>query len=84
MTHKVIGVLITDRVKEAGAVQETLTKHGCIIRTRLGLHQAGNHCSPDGLLLLELAGDINEWVELEEDLKVIDGIQVQSMSFNQP
>ncbi|MDA3900531.1 MAG: hypothetical protein PF637_08430 [Spirochaetes bacterium] len=82
MTHKVIGVLITDRVKEAGSVQETLTKHGCIIRTRLGLHQAGNHCSPDGLLLLELAGDINEWDELENDLGVIEGVQVQTMTFD--
>jgi len=53
----VLGIRIEDRVKEAGEVQKVLTKFGCSIKTRLGLHEVSNDfCSSSGLILLELTG----------------------------
>lgn len=79
---RILGVLITDRKKEAGKVQQVLTKYGCSIKTRLGLHEVTDDlCSTSGLLLLELTGDISEMEKLEKELTAIDGTQTQKMIF---
>lgn len=79
---RILGVLITDRQKEAGKVQNVLTKYGCSIKTRLGLHEVtDNVCSTSGLLLLELTGDISEMEKLEKELMAIEGTQTQKMVF---
>jgi transposase len=79
---RILGVLITDRKKEAGKIQGVLTKYGCSIKTRLGLHEATDDvCSTSGLLLLELTGDITEMEKLEKELVAIDGAQTQKMVF---
>ena len=49
----IMGIEIKERKKEAINVQSLLTKHGCIIKTRLGLHDTGNVCSPNGLIILD-------------------------------
>jgi len=80
---RILGVLITDRKKEAGDVQKVLTQYGCSIKTRLGLHEASNeHCSNEGLILLELTGDYSEMDKLEKDLEKIEGTQTKKMTFN--
>jgi hypothetical protein len=79
---RILGILITDRQKEAGKVQSVLTKYGCSIKTRLGLHEATDDvCSTSGLLLLELTGDVTEMNKLENELVAIDGTQTQKMIF---
>jgi len=79
---RILGVVITDRQKEAGEVQKVLTKYGCSIKTRLGLHEASNeNCSNEGLILLELIGDYKEMDNLEEALQKIEGTETQKMSF---
>jgi len=79
---RILGVLITDRQKEAGEVQKVLTKYGCTIKTRLGLHEVTDDvCSTSGLLLLELTGDVLEMDKLEKALITIDGTQTQKMIF---
>jgi len=79
---RILGVLITDRQKEAGKVQNVLTKFGCSIKTRLGLHEVTDDvCSTSGLLLLELIGNMSEMDKLEKELKAIDGTQTQKMVF---
>ena len=79
---RILGVLITDRQKEAGKVQSVLTKFGCSIKTRLGLHEATDDvCSTSGLLLLELTGDVSEMDKLENELVAIEGTQTQKMIF---
>ena len=63
----VLGIRIEDRVKEAGEVQKVLTKFGCSIKTRLGLHEVSNDfCSSSGLILLELTGPKDEQEKLHE------------------
>ena len=79
---RILGVVITDRQKEAGEVQKVLTKYGCSIKTRLGLHEASNeNCSNEGLILLELIGDYKDMDNLEEALQKIEGTETQKMSF---
>ncbi len=79
---RIIGLLITDITKEAGKAQNILTKYGCTIRTRLGLHESFED-KPDsgGLILLELCGSNQEMDSLQEELSSIEGVQVQNMVF---
>ncbi|MFO7843237.1 MAG: hypothetical protein R6V16_05445 [Bacteroidales bacterium] len=79
---RILGILITDRQKEAGKVQNVLTKYGCSIKTRLGLHETtDDFCSTSGLILLELTGELSEMDKLEKELIAIEGTQTQKMVF---
>lgn len=79
----VLGVQITQRAEKSLAVQNTLTKFGCSIRTRLGLHEVSeDYCSHAGLILLELTGDAGEMLRLEEELSRIPGVVVKKMTFD--
>jgi hypothetical protein len=79
---RVLGVYIENRVAEVKQVQEILSKYGCNIKTRLGLHNVDeNQCSVSGLVILELFGDVKDWDALEAALKACAGVKVQKMSF---
>jgi hypothetical protein len=79
---RVLGVHIAERVKDSVKVQDILTKFGCSIKTRIGLHDVSdNYCSPCGLILLELTGDIKECDKLENELSKIDGLDIKKMTF---
>ncbi len=76
----IIGIRIQDRLKEAGHVQEILTRYGCSITTRLGLHEAGDsNCSSAGLILLQLIPDNQEVQPLLKALGEVKGITVKEM-----
>ena len=78
----ILGIRISDRVKEVQQVQSVLTKFGCSIKTRLGLHEVnGDYCSEEGLILLELTGDQEEFSKLERELLRIEGLEVKKMVF---
>ena len=78
----ILGIHITDRVKEVALVQKVLTNFGCSIKTRLGLHDVEEeNSSSDGVIILELTGDNNEFMKLENALNAIEGIKVQKMTF---
>jgi hypothetical protein len=80
--HIVLGIHITDRVKHAHVVQDLFTEYGCSIKTRVGLHSVSNNfCSPNGLVLLEMAGDETPVFELLEKLEAVEGVDVQKMVF---
>jgi hypothetical protein len=82
MSRIIMGIQIGDREAEAIKVQELLTKHGCIIKTRLGLHEAGNLCSSKGLVILEFISGKDEEVEtLKKELSAIEDITVDTMVF---
>lgn len=74
--------MVNEPGKGAVAIQGILSKFGCSIRTRLGLHDMDNeYAGETGLMLLELTGDINECHKLENELLAIEGIEVQKMVF---
>ena len=83
MTDKrILGILITNRQKEAGHVQKVLTRYGSSIKTRLGLHEAGDpDLSREGLILLELTGDQSTMDQLQQELEKIEGAQTKHMIF---
>ena len=70
------------RIETAIKVQDVLTKYGCNIRVRLGLHDAAlDSCSPSGLILLQLCGDFDIKV-FEEELKAIPSVKVKYMALD--
>ena len=77
----IIGVKLSNRRANSPDFQEVLTKYGCIIRTRIGLHDVdGGKCSPNGVILLEVIN--NELVpEFQKALCAIDDIELQQMVF---
>ena len=80
----ILGVQVTNRVKNAVQVQEILTKFGCNIKTRLGLHEVtAEICSTIGLLILEMYGKSSEIMEMESRLKAVHGVVVKKMVFEE-
>ncbi|MEI8390820.1 MAG: hypothetical protein WCG23_13160 [bacterium] len=78
----VLGILLRKRTITATAFQEILSRHGCNIKTRIGLHTASdNICSPDGVILLDVIGDEADINKLEQDLRNVDGADIQKMVF---
>jgi len=79
---RILGILITDRQKEAGNVQQVLTRYGTSIKTRLGLHEVGDsNLSKEGLILLELTGVQKDMEQLQTELEQIEGAQTKNMVF---
>lgn len=79
---RILGLLITDRIKEAGRTQLLLSKYSRLIRSRLGFHELNdNVCSRSGIIVLHLTGKPDEWKEFEIELSTIGGLEVQNMSF---
>jgi len=76
----ILGIRVSDRVHAITEVQTLLTKFGCSIRTRVGLHDVVNDsCSPGGVILLQLVGDNAERQKLESELQQINGVTVKRM-----
>lgn len=85
MKKIIIGIQVGHRNEDATNVQKILTDFGCIIKTRLGLHQQSENnelCSEKGLIILELVRDCDEKAtELIEKLNNIDEVSVRKMEF---
>jgi hypothetical protein len=78
----ILGVHITDRLKEVSVFQAILTKYGCTIKTRLGLHEVrDDFCAQSGLVILELTGNREEFIKLENELLKVEGLEVKKMVF---
>ena len=82
--HIIVGVHITNRVENAVAVQNVLTGFGTRIKTRIGLHETSSDCcgSPNGLVLVEFAGDEQSCREMTDKLTAIVGVEVKRMVFS--
>lgn len=82
MSYNVMAVLISHRSKSVPKVQQILTKYGCIIKTRLGLHDIGEgYCSSDGMLILHLQGSQEEIENLNTELNELENIQASKIEF---
>ncbi len=82
MQHTIFGVGISERTENVPAVQAVLTKYGCNIRTRLGIHDADStSCSPSGLLLVDVFGPGTE--EFYSELSQLAGVDLQRMDFSE-
>jgi len=81
-THIILGIHVSDRLKNAGEVQKVFTEYGCNIKTRVGLHDASEDvCSPSGVVLIEFFGSDAEADGMKAKLDDVEGVQVQKMVF---
>ncbi|PID93492.1 MAG: hypothetical protein CSA95_07410 [Bacteroidetes bacterium] len=79
---RIVGILIKDRIKEAGKTQTILSEYGDIIRSRMGYHEVSEAvCSRIGLLILTLQGEEEAQKTMIEALTHIGGIEVKEMTF---
>lgn len=75
MKKSVLLVLIGKRNDAALKVQQVLTGWGCMIKTRLGLHDGVlDNCTEHGMLFLELVGEDEKKQELTRKLSVLPGV----------
>jgi len=82
-TYQILGVHITDRLKDVPAVQAVFTEYGCNIKTRLGLHNvSGDYCASNGLVLIEFYGEPARCKEMADRLAAIEGVEVKCMVFD--
>jgi len=80
----IMGIQVGDREQEALKVQELLTKHGCIIKTRLGLHEASveGQCSSNGLIILEFIQNKDDEIKaMIKELDALESVKVEQMVF---
>lgn len=77
MDYNIMAIKLGERRKNSPDVQQVLSKFGCSIRMRLGLHETENVCSDEGLLILQLTGDTDEMKKLEKVLNEMDGVKAQ-------
>jgi len=81
MKTTIMTLTIDPRTAHAPQVQTVLTKHGCIIKTRIGLHEVQEEsCTERGLILLHINSQSDEVQKLEDELKEVEGVAVKSMT----
>jgi len=81
MLSAVVAVLISRRTDDAAKLQEVLTRHGCVIKTRLGLHEVDG-CREDGLVILHVCGAEQALADLVSDINAQSGIRAQIMKLD--
>lgn len=76
----IFGIKLLNRIDTATPFQAVVTKYGCSIKTRIGLHEVSNGvCSPNGIIIIEFIGD--DAAEFERELSEIKNIEVKKMVF---
>lgn len=81
--YYVIGVRMDNRVANAGSFQQALTKNGCKIKARLGLHEVSEDaCAADGLIILQPFGEKEEIEQLVKELNKLDGVKAKLIDLN--
>lgn len=69
-------IKLSPRNEIAPQVQKLLTEYGCIIKTRLGIHEATvDNCSRSGLIILDLLNENKDEINsLKEKLNELEGV----------
>ncbi len=81
MKRMVMVLCVSKRSKEALEVQKVLTKFGCIIKTRLGIHEAeGDKCSECGVIVIETKATPAENNKLASELSKLAGVKVTKVA----
>jgi len=80
--HIILGIHVSDRLKNAADVQKVFTEYGCNIKTRIGLHDVdASVCSPSGVVIIEFFGDDDQAGAMMDKLNEVEGVQVKKMVF---
>ena len=79
----IMAILLEDRMETSLKVQDVLTKYGCHIRLRLGLHDSCvDACNTWGMLLIQLCGDNVPVGDIQKELMAIPNVKVKHMSLD--
>lgn len=79
---RIFGILIRNKKREGGCVQEILARYSPSIKTRLGIHDVEHTQSyPHGLIIIQIIGSDDLIERFEKELYMIEGIEVQHMFF---
>ncbi len=70
-------IKVGNRAQNALKVQELLSRYGCNIEVRLGLHEFAPECEEkdEGIIILKLSGNLEDFKKLKEDLEKIEGVK---------
>lgn len=75
MAKTILISLLHKRRSSAPDFQKIITDYGCIIKTRLGIHDGVlDTCSDEGLIILELVGERVQVEELKTKLEGLPGV----------
>lgn len=81
--YYVIGIRMDNRIRNAQTFQDVLTKNGCQIKARIGLHEANEKlCASDGIIILQPCGEKEQIDELVRDLNNVDGVVAKLIDLN--
>jgi hypothetical protein len=76
--RSILLILVGKRKQAAVQVQKVLTGWGCMIKTRVGIHESIlENCSDKGLIILELVGDREKMEELARKVSLIKDVASQ-------
>ncbi len=85
MKKTVLIVVVGKRKESAVNLQKLLTAWGCIIKTRLGIHDGvQENCTENGLLFLELAGEEEQKQELARKIDLLSGVSSKLIDLEIP
>ena len=81
--YHIIGLRVKHRTTGAAKLQEMLTKFGCHIKLRVGLHETGEgFCSDDGVSLLQVCGEPETIREMLDAFDKLDGVKAKLMELD--
>jgi hypothetical protein len=72
--YQIMIIRVSHRINSADKLQKVFTQYGCNVKTRLGLHEAGEACGVDGLIILQLVKGVQDNIDFMNDLNAIEGI----------
>jgi hypothetical protein len=67
-------VRVNHRQHSAEQLQKVFSRYGCSIKTRLGLHEAGDVCATDGLIILQLVRGVDDLNAFRNELNALEGV----------
>jgi hypothetical protein len=78
MAKSILLILVGKRKESAVTVQKILTEWGCMIKTRLGIHDGIlDNCSDEGLIILELVGEDKNKEEMARKLNLLPEVKAE-------
>lgn len=81
----IVAIIVEQRNETAVNVQKILTGWGCMIKTRLGLHEGVlDECVPCGLIILEMVGEDAKIEEFLRKLNLLKGVQAKRITLELP
>ena len=81
MTKIIMGIKLSQRHETAKSLQDILTRYGCIINTRLGVHEVSDQtCSEQGYIILEFSANADEEIhKMKAEMYALGGLKIETM-----